>query len=119
MSASSFAKNYSLKLYITKSCGEEADEKLGKDGKKYVLSCVAEQVQLGNVFVSQDGVQFVELPHKAKNRKLVAWIAELDQEDRGFVLVAIGSRQGINESRNQLAEVCGRFVGGVVGSLIG
>lgn len=109
-----------LRVYITKICKEKADERLGSDGKNYLISYAAEQWQLGNVFPEKCGASYLEMPPRARDPDSVIWIAELDGRIDRLVLLDIGPRHlGKRDGFAQyVADICGRFVGGVIESMV-
>lgn len=108
-----------LRVSITKVCREKADERLGSGSKPYIISYAVEQWRLGNITSRKGGVSFIEMPPNARDRREVIWVTELDESPKKLVLLDIGPRnQGKRDGFVQyVAEVCGRFVGGVIGSM--
>ena len=108
-----------LRIYITKFCREKADRKLGTDGRKYLISYAAEQWQLGNIAPGRAGSSYIEIPTMASSSDEVIWVTELDGRPQRLVLLDIGPRDRDKGDgfAKYVAEICGRFVGGVVGSL--
>lgn len=108
-----------LRIFITKACGDKANDLLGDGGKEFLISYAAEQWQLENVSVERNGRSFLEMPRRSKVRELAIWVSELDGNPKSLVLLDIGPRK--NDKRDgfaqYVAEVCGRFVGGIVASL--
>lgn len=108
-----------LRVHITKFCREKADDRLGADGRKYLISYAAEQWQLGNVALGRAGSSYIEMPPRASLSDEVIWVTELDGRPQRLVLLDIGPRDRDKRDgfAQYVAEICGRFVGGVIGSI--
>lgn len=108
-----------LRVDITRICREKVDVRLGAGSKRYILSYAAEQWRLGNVISKKGGVCYIEMPPSAKDRREVIWVTELDGDPRRLVLWDISppDREKRDGLAKYIAEVFGRFVGGVIGSL--
>lgn len=108
-----------LRVYITKTCREKADDRLGADGRRYLISYAAEQWQLGNAVHGRAGTSYLEMPRRARSTDEVIWVTELDGKPGRIVLLDIGPRDRDKRDgfAQYVAEICGRFVGGVIGSM--
>ena len=106
-------------VYITRLCREQADERIGINEKKYLLSYAAEQWQLRNIIADESGGVYMEMPPRARDPDTVIWAAELDGRPLKLVLLEIGPRDRDKRDgfSQYVAEICGRFVGGVIGSM--
>lgn len=59
------------------------------------------------------------MPPKVQSRREVIWVTELDEDPKKLVLLDIGPRDPRKRDgfAPYVAEVFGRFVGGVIGSM--
>lgn len=108
-----------VRIYVTILCREKADTLLGKGKRKSLASYAAEQWRLGNYKATDNRSRYMEMPPRANDRESVLWFAELDATSCQLVLLDIGPRDsGKRDGFAQyVADVCGRFVGGVLSSL--